>query len=194
MVTITPLSPALAGSFFSFFDLVAFSDNPEWQKCYCYFYPHDPVTGDWEARSGAENRAAAGRDIFSGTLKGYLAFSDGEVVGWCNANDKKSYPLLCTERELWEGEPGGARVSAIVCFLVSPGNLRQGIARLLLDAACADYSSRAYDFIEAYPRKDARTAASQYHGPLSLYEAAGFAVHRELDTYWIVRKTLRQGA
>jgi len=194
MVMITPLSPALAGDFFSFFDLVAFSDNPEWQKCYCCFFHHDPATGDWEARSGAENRETAERYIMSGALKGFLAFSDGEVVGWCNANDREGYSLLRAERELWEGERGGAKVCAIVCFLVSPGNRRRGIARLLLDAACADYSSRAYDFIEAYPRKDVLTAASHYHGPLSLYKAAGFVVHREFDTYWIVRKKLRQDA
>jgi hypothetical protein len=52
---------------------------------------------------------------------------------------------------------------------------------------------RLADCFLANPRKKARTAAEHYHGPLELYLAQGFAVHRELPDCWIVRKPLRSG-
>ena len=37
------------------------------------------------------NREQAIDFIKSGRMQGYLAYVDNEVVGWCNANDKKAY-------------------------------------------------------------------------------------------------------
>jgi len=45
--------------------------------------------------------------------------------------------------------------------------------------------------VEAYRREEASTDAGHYHGPLQMYLRAGFAVHRRLAGYLVVRKDLR---
>jgi GNAT superfamily N-acetyltransferase len=186
-LTIRRLVPELVSDYLAFFDGVAFSDNPDWSGCYCYFYHHDPAAGDWGKRTGPENRACASRLIAEGRLKGYLAYSEGRVVGWCNANDKSAYALLAAQPELQD--KGQTRVCAVVCFAVAPELRGCGIAGRLLERVCEDHRQCGYDYIvEAYPRKEAAGSAANYHGPLSMYQAAGFRIHRELETSWVVRK------
>ena len=55
----------------------------------------------------------------------------------------------------------------------------------------ADAVARGPGFLEAYPRKAAAfNTAQQYHGPLSMYLAAGFEPVAETQRYTIVRKKL----
>jgi ribosomal protein S18 acetylase RimI-like enzyme len=185
-LTIRALAPELAADYLAFFDSVAFADNPDWASCYCCFYQLDPAAGDFSKRTGAENRAYASQLIAERKLKGYLAYSEGRVVGWCNANDKSAYTLLATQPELQD--KGKAGVCAVVCFVVAPALRGNGIATRLLAHVCADYHQQGYDYVEAYPRKEVAGSAANYHGPLSMYQAAGFRIHRELESSWVVRK------
>jgi hypothetical protein len=78
------LAPDRLGDYLAFFDKRAFTDNPRWSGCYCYFPLHDPEKTDWHKRAAAENRAAVCECVATGHAKGYLAYAEGEVVGWCN--------------------------------------------------------------------------------------------------------------
>ena len=91
-VQIKRLTPKLAQDFLDFFDNVAFSDNPDWAECYCCFY----YFGDEELRerTGAMNRSYAEKAIGRGQMSGFLAYIDGEPVGWVNANDKGAFARL----------------------------------------------------------------------------------------------------
>jgi ribosomal protein S18 acetylase RimI-like enzyme len=191
-IEVHPLDGKRLADYLEFFDRAAFTDNPDWAGCYCLFY-HVPAE-EWEKRSGAQNRQGAADLIRAGRLSGFLAYEGGRPVGWCNANPKASYVLLAGTRELWEPQEDGSRTLSVVCFVVAPGHRRRGIARELLSAACAAAQARGLERVEAYPRKKARTTAEHYHGPLELYLAQGFAVHREFADYWIVRKPLRAGS
>jgi len=42
MIDVRPLSQDLFGDYLRFFDDKAFTDNPRWAFCYCYFPYHDP--------------------------------------------------------------------------------------------------------------------------------------------------------
>ena len=88
------LTAAQLPDYLEFFDHVAFTDNPQWAGCYCYFPHHDPAQGQWQSRSGAENRSAMCNCIGAGTTQGYLAYRAGKVVGWCNAGPWTLYPML----------------------------------------------------------------------------------------------------
>lgn len=179
-LTIKPLAPALADDFFKFFDDTAFADNPDWSHCYCCFY-HICDPG-WEQRTASQNREFAQKAIGSGLMNGYLAYADGEPIGWVNAGDRASFKRLKDEPL-----PGGQRVFSVVCFVIAHAHRRQGIATALLQAAIDDAKGK-YDFIEAYPLKGEQTAAFHYHGPLSMYEKAGFEVAGEAEEYWVVRR------
>jgi ribosomal protein S18 acetylase RimI-like enzyme len=149
-IEVLAFAPERLEDYLDFFDRAAFADNPDWAGCYCLFY-HIPE-GEWEKRSGAQNRQGAA-----------------------------------------ELARAGGRTLSVVCFVIAPDRRRRGIARQLLSAACDAARARGLERVEAYPRKDARTAAQHYHGPLELYRGQGFVVHREFPEYWLVRRQLRPG-
>ncbi len=179
------ISPALRDDFLRFFDRDAFPDNPAWARCYCFFNhaPHDRE--DWEKRTAEHNRPASAALIDQGGLTGYLAFADGRVVGWCNANLRARYTTLDGDDAI-----DGARTGAIVCFVVAPAFRGKGVATRLLDAVCDGFARQGITMVEAYPRNEAPTQAANYHGPLAMFLKAGFRQVREDGGVVVVRREL----
>lgn len=175
-LTIKALSPELQQDFLRFFDGTAFSDNPKWSSCYCQCFYEDHSVIKWSERTAPQNRSLACERIQSQSMQGYLAYSDGTPVGWCNAAPR------CLLHAL-DGEPtpDAEHVGAIICFLVEPSYRGRGVARQLLEAACDGLRSQGLLFAEANPRTSSSSAAENHFGPLSLYMSAGFTVHREDD-------------
>jgi ribosomal protein S18 acetylase RimI-like enzyme len=176
VIDIHPLSSARRDDYLRFFEQRAFTDNPRWAGCYCYYPLHDPKTMDWERRSAAENRAAICDGMDAGTVQGWLAYRDGEVAGWCHAGARRLYPMLAGSPEL-PTEDG--RTAVIFCFVVAPGARRQGIARALLQAACDGLRAQGLRRVIGRPLRHATTAAGNHTGPLALYLDNGFAIVHE---------------
>jgi len=187
-IEVRPLSPALLVDYLEYFDNTAFSDNPDWAGCYCYYYLVDHSREDWEARSSAENRCAVAGLICRGEMHGYLAYVDGSVAGWCHAGPKAYFPAFANDEDLADADL--AVTGSIACFNVAPGRRRLGIATALLEVATTGLADLGMTIAEAYPREGASTDAGHYHGPLEMYLRAGFAVHRQLDGCSVVRKGL----
>ena len=188
-VTIKALTPELIEDFLYFFDNVAFTDNPDWDKCYCHFYHFNGTGKKFQKTTAEENREASKQLILEKKMHGFLAYSDDEKpIGWCNANVKENFSKSMLGKKIIKAS--GGKIASIVCFIIAPGHRRQGIARQLLRTACSDYSSKNFDILEAYPRKGELTDVMHYHGPLSLYESEGFTIHEEFKDYYIVRKSL----
>ncbi|MFS8085596.1 MAG: GNAT family N-acetyltransferase, partial [Acidobacteriota bacterium] len=177
----------------------AFADNPGWAKCYCQFY-HTPKAVDWPARTGDDNRAAMAGRIAAAEMEGFLAYAGGsdaeggEVVGWLNAQPANKL-IHCFDRMNLPPSPGELpdfKIARIVCFVVHPQWRRRGVARKLLDAACASLARRGIAMIEAYPFKAgaSEAPADHYHGPLPLFIETGFGIVREELTMTVVRKAL----
>ena len=185
-VAIRPLAPERLPDFLRFFDTDAFADNPRWAFCYCYFPYHDPDKIDWQRRTGPENRTAISACVRDGTAQGYLAYAGSDVVGWCNAAPRRLYPMLNDPPA-----PDAETTGSIFCFIVAPAYRKRGISRSLLAAACSGLRERGMRTVEARPVKDARSAAANHHGPLSLYLSAGFSIVRDdEDGSVLVRKSL----
>lgn len=196
---IKKLTPELIDDYISFFDDVAFTDNEEWDGCYCVWYHwNDALQAEFtkcpEAGKKGFNRDLAVRLIKDGTLQGYLAYDGGSVTGWCNANDKGSYDSLNREKcpELWEDTNPGDRIKSIVCYTIAPEMRQKGIATALLQRVCEDAQAEGYDYVEAYPGKSDKNIVRNYHGPYSLYEKNGFTLCRELEYDCLVRKYFSQ--
>jgi len=171
---IRALSPARLGDYLRFFETRAFTDNPRWARCYCFFPYHDPKTMDWEQRSASENREAICGCIGAGTAQGYLAYRDGEVIGWCNAAPRALYPMLGAEPA-----PDADATGAIFCFVVAPEQRGQGVATTLLQAACDGLRGQGLRWVQARPLRHASGPAANHLGPLAMYLAAGFAIMGE---------------
>lgn len=187
---IRPLTPEGLADYLAFFDRDAFVDgNEDWAGCYCYFY-HTPADSAeaWRAdcASGA-NRAGVAALIGAGKMSGYLAYDATRVVGWCHAAPRSTLPNL--PHVLGISMDPDEAVGSIVCFNIAGPYRRQGLARRLLAAACDGFARQGLRVVEAYPAR--RSAdARHYHGPLAIYEEAGFIRVRELDHYYLMRKPL----
>jgi GNAT superfamily N-acetyltransferase len=183
---IRPLTPQSSADYFAYFDRDAFADNPRWASCYCHFLWAPSAVKPWDQWTGAENRAAVDALIAARELRGYLAYVDGRPIGWCNATPKAKIPALNETRD-----PQEALVGWIACFVIAKPYRRRGVARSLLEAACAGFRQEGLAFVEAYARRNAATEADNHSGPLALYLSAGFAILREEDEDGVVvRKRL----
>lgn len=183
---IRQLTPASLVDFLAFFEGDAFADNPRWASCFCQFLYVDHSKVDWPTRTAQQNRAAACERIGARRMKGLLAYRDGKVVGWCNAA-----PRAMLDAFTDEPDPDFDRIGQITCFVVAKAHRRTGVARALLDAACAMLAREGLAIAEATPLAQAETDAKAHYGPLGMYLSAGFEVHRaESDGTVCVRRRL----
>lgn len=184
-IDFVPLRPELLDDYLRFFEARAFTDNPRWAGCFCYFPLHDPARTEWGRRSAAENRAAVTACIQAGSARGVLAFEAGEVVGWCNAGPWSQYPMLQETPE-----PDAEHIGVIFCFVVAPESRDRGVAAGLLTAACDELRGQGLQLARAKPVKSATGPAANHLGPLALYLKAGFRVVREDGDDVFVEKAL----
>ncbi len=195
-ITVSPLAPELADDFLRFFDHErgpAFADNPEWAKCYCHYY-QVPLALDWPSFSGDANRVAMRSRIEVGEMEGFLAYEGNEVVGWMNAQPRHKLPHCFDRMRIAPTELPcrDFEAAAVVCFVVSPARRRSGVARALLADGLAMLAARGIRLVDAFPFKSGASEASadHYHGPLSMFLAAGFSILREEQNMTVVRKLL----
>jgi ribosomal protein S18 acetylase RimI-like enzyme len=181
------LAPERLADYLDFFDHRAFTDNPRWAGCYCYYPLHDPAVIRWHDRSGADNRGAVQAAVAAGQARGVLAYRGDQVVGWCSAGPWSQYPML---RDV-PTPPDADRLGVVFCFVVAPDARGQGVATALLDAACASLQRQGLAAVMARPLADAQGDAANHLGPLALYRKAGFSVVGDGgDGHLLVRKAL----
>lgn len=185
---IKPLTAELIDDFLYYFDNIGFSDNPEWSVCYCYFHHCPGGIKEFEKQTKEENRSASIELIKAGKLNGFLAYSNDKPIGWCKADLKENYVNLPYKDD--ETLPENIKIAAVACFLISPTQRRQGIARKLLQYACSSFSNDGYTTVEGYPRKGKLSAAHSYNGPISLYQSEGFTIYKELENFYVMRKNI----
>lgn len=131
--------------------------------------------------------------VEEGKITGYLAYYEGRVIGWCNAN-RKSDCLRCYGLG-WIGDDVSdglldSKIKSVFCFTVAPHMRRQGVARLLLERVYQAAKREGYAYLEAYPNKQRIDEYYDYVGPLALYREFGFVLHKEFGDRLVLRKTL----
>jgi len=194
-ISVRKLKPELLEDFLHFFDKEAFSDFPDWSGCYCGFYETAGESWDAGPDAGPIHRKEKADRIKAGESTGLLAYVDGRVVGWCNAQPRSSFPNMRRYSVVVDGpsEP----IGSIMCFLVAPGFRGKGVCASLLNSACDVFRSEGLGVAEGYPttnppKRDWETpwAEENYKGPLSVYLKNGFAIHKQLERFAIVRRKL----
>jgi GNAT superfamily N-acetyltransferase len=91
------------------------------------------------------------------------------------------------------GDPADDSVWVVSCFVVRVGHRRKGVAHALLEAAVEHARAHGAQRLEAFPvvAGPGVPSADLYHGPLSVFEAAGFdVVSRPSERRAVVRMTL----
>jgi GNAT superfamily N-acetyltransferase len=184
--TIRALDKDTLADFLVFFDTDAFADNPKWAFCYCQFLYVDHNVVDWKSRTLTENRAAACDRVSADRMRGHLAYVDGHVVGWCSAA-----PRFMMNSFDDEPDPDADAIGVVGCFVIAKAYRRQGLARILLRAACDTFAQQGLSYVQAFAQPSAATEAENHFGPLAMYVSEGFAVHSEDDDgEVVVRKQL----
>lgn len=207
-IKIKPLTPDLAEAYIDFFDHRAFSDGSPYYPCYCNAFNMSTIEIE-NMRIQAERccggvegwqktlRESAAQMVKESRIHGYLAFDNGIVIGWCNANDRMNYyrvgefdldhvpedhaPADCQREK---------QIKSIVCFEISPEYRGKGIATQLLNRVCTDARAEGYEYVEAYPSDHTQNFLA-FTGPVRLYEKAGFIEFSRIGSTIVMRKKLQ---
>ena len=209
-IEIKALTPELEDDYFDFFDNRAFTDDSPYSPCYCNAFnmSKDMIAAEIFDKSkeygGGKDglkkalRESAVRMVRTGKIRGYLAFSGGKAVGWCNSNDRLSYfrvgefdtdDTILDEAIGDSVKPG--QIRSVVCFEIAPGYRGQGIATRLLERVCSDAAADGYEAVEVYPEKHTENVTLAFTGTVHLYEKAGFVPVAEKGKTLIMRKDLK---
>lgn len=188
-LTIEALNPNNAQTYVDYLDHLDFHHAPDWAGCFCRFYHTTCTNQEWEKRTGNQNKADALQAISNGSMKGFLAFHEGQCVGWINANAVQSYPRLTDFVKPYINAP---QTGCIVCFVIHPAYRRQGIASALLSAAVDDFKQNGFDAILAYPFENKDEPEKAYRGSSTMYTNLGFEVLEARNGMAVMRKELKQ--
>jgi len=194
-IEIRKLTPDLMEDYARFFDTTPHNDTGSGDKCYCVTFCRDSVYhngGSHWYPSPEERRLHGTRRVRDGDIQGYLAYHDGKIVGWCNANTKSD----CQEVMNYMRSAGvpveckaGEKVKFVFCFVIAPKVQKMGVATQLLTYTCQDAAAEGFDFVEA--QTHAEFTQDGFRGPLALYEKCGFSICAEREGKVVVRKTLK---
>lgn len=192
-LTIVRLSPDVLEDYLYFFEHVAHTDYPKWDRCYCLDYCAADNREEAKTlfRDADIRREYAIRYVREGVMQGYLAYADGRVVGWCNANDRA--PCVCCagyDEMIHDRADDGLKVKSIFCFTVAPAMRGKHIATALLERVIADARAEGFDAVEGYPEKGDADIYYNYPGHKELYRKLGFEVVGEGEGRLIVQKRL----
>lgn len=193
-IKIKKLTPELTEDYLHFFDVTPHSTNKAEHRCYCVCWAGENCD-DRDFSSAEKRRIIADEYVRNSRIQGYLAYFNGKVIGWCNANTK----VDCYECVSWKrfmqpikrDEPD-IKVKSVFCFAISPDMRGKGVATMLLRRVCEDAETDGFDFIEAYPNKEFVSTEDDFMGTAGMYEKAGFTVFYETGDKTVMRKTLNR--
>jgi len=190
-ITIKRLSPERIADYLDFFDHRAFTDDNPNGPCYCTSPNQNEeeiqqMVGEFRT-SGvkATVRRYAVEMLNQNRIHGYLAYDGETSVGWCNAADMESYSGFVPESA--RRNACGKTVS-IVCFEIAPEYRGRGIASALIHRVCEDAKSEGYAAVEGYAELSDRRNDFDYHGPVRLYQKAGFTEAARENGQVVMRK------
>ena len=197
-IEVRKLTPQLAEEYARFFDTTPHNDTNDGAKCYCVTFCRDNVYrngGKYWYSSQEERRLHGIQRVLDGDIQGYLAYSEGMVVGWCNSNAKTNCQLVINNMRSRAGIPvdecsANEKVKSVFCFAIAPKMQKMGVATRLLEYVCQDAAADGFDFVEAYTHKE--FMHDGFRGTLALYKNCGFHIHAEKDGKVVVRKYLKE--
>lgn len=196
---IRKLSTDMARDYIDLFENRGFVDGDINRGCYCVWHHWTDQHEKERSKLPKYEQAFVKKDyaiklIQEGKLKGFAAYLDDKMVGFCNADFKKNYYRLSRKNnpDLWVGLDENDKVLSLVCYVVDVNMRGKGVATELLDNVCKYAVENEYDYIEAYPSVDVFNS-THCGGPLSMYVKKGFSLVNSdsQTTEIIVRKKLK---
>ncbi len=166
--------------------------------CFCRFWSFEGDDNDWQLRCAtdpAANRSELEAEVISARAMGVVALKGEQLVGWLKLAPASAVPKMFARR-LYRAEPWfrDAREGVFVvgCLLVHPRHRKEGVARALVEGASAVARGYGARSLEVLPRRLEPPIRDEtlWNGPLSTFEAAGFARVAGIDAYPVLRVEL----
>ena len=162
------------------------ANGAEWCRCVAWWVP---TWDGWGERTAEQNDALREELFARGEFDGYLAYREGEPVGWCQVGRRDRLAKLVAQFEL-EPDPD---TWAITCFVVAPRHRRGGAARALLTQVLRDLPARGARRVEAFPRTAEELDEGElWNGPEAMFARAGFERVREVGPRVLLRRALER--
>nr|MBN2278569.1 GNAT family N-acetyltransferase [candidate division Zixibacteria bacterium] len=159
-----------------------FGENGACGGCWCQWWRVSKGGKTWDATKGSPAKKMMKKLFMENRVTGLLAFNGEKAVGWCSYGPRIDYPRLEGMKAYRrEDMTDVTQIWCINCFFIERHYRREGLARMMLEAAVKYIKKRRVKIIEAYPTprtKDGQKlpAAFVYTGPLEMFEAAGFKI------------------
>jgi GNAT superfamily N-acetyltransferase len=162
--------------------------------CHCQYWHFSGDKNAWLDRlfnAPEENRSAFLAGLHAPKLKGVVALSAGQAVGWMKLCAAERVSKLYEQR-LYKGLPcfSGERdgILTVGCMLVDEPWRRRGVARALVQRGIELARATRARAIEAFPRRhDQLDAPELWLGPLNVFVAAGFRIVNDFAPYPVLR-------
>ncbi|MDQ1584069.1 MAG: hypothetical protein QOF36_2123 [Microbacteriaceae bacterium] len=148
-------------------------------QCWCQWFKL--ASSEYRETSAAERKALLREQVVRTPSPGVLAYLGDEPVGWCAVEPRDHYPVLARSRiARAAGDQDGPQRWVVTCFVVRIGFRGRGVARALLRGAVEHARENGALVLDAYPvdpaARPSLSSAEKYHGTVTLFESAGFAV------------------
>ena len=128
-----------------------------------------------------------GRGVFGSYAK--VLFAGDEAAAYCQFGPLSAYPRAIRLRELYPQLPDAPLPAVITCIASTADARRQGHARRLAEAVCADLAGRGFAAVEAYPDltlgEDAQSGASP-----EFWHGLGFVTAVDDERFPVMRREL----
>ena len=194
-IIIKPLTAESTADYLDFFDNRAFTDNNPNGPCYCTSPNQDEdsiqqMVGEFKIYGVKDTlRKYAVELLNHNKIHGYLAYDGNLSVGWCNAADIESYAGFVPD---FARKNTCGKTVSIVCFEIAPEYRGRGIASAFIDRVCNDAKSKGFAAVEGYAKISDKRDDFDYHGPVRLYQKAGFAEVLRENGQVVMRKVLTE--
>ena len=182
---ILPAGPKLWAPMAELFDSVG-----DARGCYCAYLYRSNADFRANLKTGG-NKAWMKAQLDDGLEPGILAMDGDRVAGWCGISPRRYQSRLARSRVLAAVDE--EEVWSLTCLLVGKDWRRQGMMRVLVQAALEFAKNRGAQIIEAYPvvNQGRGYPGELFTGTYQCYLDCGFEeVLRRSDRRPIMRYTL----
>ena len=132
----------------------------------------------WGDIKGAEAKSRLKRLVQKGSIRGLIAYHQGEPIGWCTFGKRTDFPRLNRARSLKCKD--AETVCCIPCFYVANRYRKKGVSTELLKKTAQLLTEEGETVLEGYPVKPTKPGnrnipgAFAWTGTLSLFDKQGF--------------------
>ena len=148
---------------------------------------------DWKTVPREEKRDRFRAIVRAGPPPGVLAYDGETAVGWCAVGPRETLPRMNRSRVARPANEAKG-VWAINCFYIRSGYRKQGLMRLLIDAAVSFAGKHEARIVEACPIDSGRKLiwGEGYVGLAPVFRGAGFTeIVRRSPTRPLMQKVLK---